>query len=568
MTHQRPAQLAIATAQLNPVMGDVTGNLELAKQTISDAARAGADLVLFSELFLSGYPPEDLAARPALVETCRRTLDELVDFSRTQGAGAVIGLPYRDNGQLFNAVAAIDRGTLLGLRYKVELPNYAEFDEKRIFSAGGLPGPVRFRGIQLGLPICEDCWIPDVCECLAENGAEMLLVANGSPWCRAKMERRLQAMLARVVETALPLIYCNQTGGQDELVFDGGSFALDAERYLVARAPLFADSLDLTCWQYEAGKWHPSRAGGPGRAALLHEAYDEMELTWSAMVTGLRDYVHKNGFGGALLGLSGGIDSAVCAAVAVDALGPRHVRALMAPYRFTSAESREDARQIARLLKIDLDTIDIKAPVAGFADALGNRLDGAGRGVALENLQSRTRGALLMALSNLTGDLLITTGNKSELSVGYATLYGDMNGGFNPIKDLYKSEVFQIARWRNRARLPGLKGPDGAVIPARTIEKPPSAELRENQKDEDSLPPYAILDDILKSLIEDECDLSRIIARGHDEALVKRVENMLYLAEYKRRQSAPGVRISSRNFGRDRRYPITNRFRDRLPGPG
>ncbi|MXN67103.1 NAD+ synthase [Stappia sp. GBMRC 2046] len=550
-------RIRIAVAQFNPTVGDVRGNLELARKARAEATQAGADLVLFSELFLSGYPPEDLVLKPAFVRACRKALDELVEDTKDGGPGVVIGLPWREGELLHNAVAVVDRGRVEGVRFKVDLPNYGEFDEKRVFQPGLLPSPVGFRGVRLGVPVCEDVWTDEVCECLAETGAEMLLVPNGSPYYANKAEVRLQVAVARVVESGLPFIYCNQAGGQDELVFDGGSFALQADRRLAFQMKQFEEGIGVTDWvRGEDGSWI-CESGPTASLPDLHEA------NWRACVIGLRDYVRKNGFPGVVLGLSGGIDSAVVAAMAVDALGPEKVHCVMLPYRYTSEESITDADQLARDLGIRYDTVPIAEPVEGFQRALASVFEGTQTGVTEENLQSRARGVILMAISNKFGYMVVTTGNKSEMSVGYATLYGDMNGGFNPIKDLYKTEVYALAAWRNENRPEGMKGPGGIVIPPNILTKEPSAELAEGQKDQDSLPPYDALDDILECLVENEMSVGDIEARGHSRELIHRIENLLYIAEYKRRQSAPGVKITRKNFGRDRRYPITNRFRDR-----
>jgi NAD+ synthase len=553
----RTDRLRLAIAQLNPTVGDIDGNLELVRRARAQAAAANADLVLFSELFLSGYPPEDLVLKPAFVAGCRAALDALVADTADGGPGVMVGLPWREGDKLHNAVALVDGGRIEGVRFKVDLPNYGEFDEKRVFQPGPLPGPVGFRGIRLGIPVCEDAWSDEVCECLEETGAELLLVPNGSPFYAGKPDVRLQVMVSRVVETGLPLVYCNQVGGQDELVFDGASFALQADRSLAFQMPEFAEALEVTDWQRDAdGGWTCTQ----GTTSVLPDAD---AARWYACVMGFRDYVEKNGFPGVVLGLSGGIDSAVVAAMAVDALGPERVHCVMLPYRYTSDESLSDAKACADALKLRYDTVGIAPAVEGFEAALSGLFSGTESGVTEENIQSRARGVILMAISNKFGYMVATTGNKSEMSVGYATLYGDMNGGFNPIKDLYKTLVYKLAAWRNANRPDGLLGPEGEVIPANILTKVPSAELRENQTDQDSLPDYEVLDDILECLVEKEMSVGDIEARGHERALIHRIEHLLYVAEYKRRQSAPGVKITRKNFGRDRRYPITNRFRDR-----
>lgn len=547
----------LAIAQLNPTVGDIAGNAVKARQARTKAAAVGADLVLFTELFIAGYPPEDLVLKPAFVDACEGAVEEFARETADGGPGVLIGTPWRMDGKLFNAVCLLDGGKVVAKRYKVELPNYGVFDEKRVFDAGGLPGPVNFRGLNIGVPICEDAWQEQVCECLMETGAEMFLVPNGSPYWHDKADLRLQVMISRVVETGLPIAYANQVGGQDELVFDGASFGLGADRTLAFQMEDFLESVALTVWKRGGGApWHCVDGPMVGLA-------ERDEADWSTCVLGLRDYVAKNGFPGVVLGLSGGIDSAVCAAMAVDALGAERVHCIMLPYRFTSEESLADAAACAKALGARYDIVPIADPVEGFEGVLKALFEGRQRDVTEENLQSRARGTILMAVSNKFGDMVVTTGNKSEVSVGYATLYGDMNGGFNPIKDLYKTEVYRLADWRN-AHVPkdGL-GPAGVVIPPNIISKAPSAELREDQIDQDSLPPYDVLDDILQCLVENEMPVSDIAARGHDRDLVHRIEHLLYIAEYKRRQAAPGVKVTRKNFGRDRRYPITNRFRDR-----
>ena len=467
----------------------------------------------------------------------------------------LVGVPWVDDGKLYNAYLHLEGGKIAAARYKVDLPNYGVFDEKRVFSPGPMPGPIVLKGVRIGIPVCEDIWGPDVVECIAETGGEILLVPNGSPYHRDKTQVRLNIAVARVVESGLPLVYLNTVGGQDEIVFDGGSFGLNADRSFAFQLPAFRECVVTTHWVREGGAWRCQ----PGENALVEEG-DEAD--YAACVLGLRDYVDKNGFKGVVFGLSGGIDSALCAAMAVDALGPSRVRAVMLPYRYTSQDSLEDAAAVAKALGIRYDIVPIAAPVEGFEEALKPLFAGTNRDITEENLQSRTRGTILMAISNKFGVMVVTTGNKSEMSVGYATIYGDMNGGFNPIKDLYKTQVFRLCTLRNAWKPTGALGPDGVVIPERVITKPPTAELRENQTDQDTLPPYDILDAILERLVEREEPIADIVAEGFDRETVMRVDRMLNLAEYKRRQAAPGVKVTLRNFGRDRRYPIVNKFRD------
>ena len=538
-------RLTIGLAQLNPTVGAVSQNLAKAKAAV--AAMQAADLVLFPELFMAGYPPEDLVLRGSFVAACKAACEELArDFA--DGPAILMGLPWREGENLHNSVALLNGGRIETVRHKFDLPNYGVFDEKRVFQPGPAPGPLVVKGVRIGVPICEDIWTDEVCETLAETGAEILLSPNGSPYERNKDDVRLNLSVARITETGLPLVYLNQIGGQDELVFDGASFVLNPDRSLALQMPMFEEALAVTEWHKSASGWSMTKSD----IAKLPEREEE---TWKACVLGLRDYVLKNRFPGVVLGMSGGIDSAVVAAMAVDALGPDKVHCVMLPYAYTSNDSLVDAEDCAKRLGVRYDVVPIKDPVEGFLAAVRPMFSGRKADTAEENIQSRTRGVILMAISNKLGSLVLTTGNKSEMSVGYATLYGDMNGGFNPIKDVYKTEVYRLAAWRNTI---------SEVIPVRIISKAPTAELRENQKDQDSLPPYEVLDDILDGLVEREQSVAEIVGRGHDTALVKKIQHMLYIAEYKRRQAAPGVKITRRNFGRDRRYPITNGFRDQI----
>ncbi|MEQ1752554.1 MAG: NAD+ synthase [Micropepsaceae bacterium] len=546
--------LKIAFAQLNPILGDIPGNLAKARKARADAAAQGADIVMFSELFIVGYPPEDLVLKPALQADARAAVEALARDTGT-GPGVLIGSPWLDAGNLHNAYAYLDGGLVKAVRFKVDLPNYGVFDEKRVFVPGPMPGPIDVRGVRIGVPICEDIWKGDVVECLSETGAEILLVPNGSPYEYSKEETRLNIAVARVVESGLPLGYLNQMGGQDELVFDGASFVLNADRSLALQMPAWEEALVITHWQRKGGTWI-CEAGAKSRLPA------GLEAIYQAMMLGLGDYVRKNRFPGVVLGLSGGIDSALTAAVAVDALGADRVHCVMMPSTYTSQDSLDDASEVARLLSTKLDSIAIEDVVKAFGGMLSPAFSGRAPDTTEENIQSRIRGVILMALSNKFGPMVVTTGNKSEMSVGYATLYGDMCGGYNVLKDLYKMQVFALSSWRNSHAPKGALGPSGRVMPERVITKPPTAELRANQKDEDSLPPYPKLDDILECLVEGEMPVEEIMKRGHDLATIKRIEHLLSIAEYKRRQAPPGVKITRRNFGRDRRYPITNAFRD------
>ena len=563
MSTRPPDELAIACAQLNSTVGDIAGNAEKVRFARAEAARQGADLVVFPELFIAGYPPEDLVLKPAFQAACRSAIEALARETASGGPALLVGTPWVDGGKLYNAVALLDGGAIAALRFKVDLPNYGVFDEKRVFAPGPLPGPVNFRGVRLGVPICEDIWSEEIVECLAETGAEILVVPNGSPYWHRKGDVRLNIAVARVTEQGLPTVYVNQIGGQDELIFDGVSFGLHADCSLAFQLAAFEEAIVTTRWVRRGATWLCEN--GPVVPAVEAERAD-----YAACVLGLRDYVNKNGFPGVVIGLSGGIDSALCAAMAVDALGPERVRCIMMPYKFTAQESLDDAAQCAKALGVAYETIPIAPAIDGLEKTLAATFAGYARDVTEENLQARARGTILMAISNKFNLMVVTTGNKSEMSVGYATLYGDMNGGFNPVKDLYKSEVFRLSRLRNGWKPAGALGPDGLVIPDNIVTRPPTAELRENQKDEDSLPPYDILDPILERLVEREEPISTIIAAGYDRDTVVRIERMLNIAEYKRRQAAPGVKVTLKNFGRDRRYPITNRFRDPgtlLPAP-
>ncbi len=554
--------LSIALAQLNPTVGDIEGNLARLRQ--ARAAAGDADLLIASETIVSGYPAEDLVLKPMFLELVRRGVEALAAETADGGPGLLIGAPWFEDGEgplrgrAYNAALLLDDGKVQAIRYKHDLPNYGVFDEVRIFTPGPLPGPVNFRGVRLGVMVCEDMWAPDVTECLEESGAEILVVLNGSPFETDKLDERQQLAIARVSESGLPLIYVNQVGGQDELVFDGASFVLDADSHLRVLLPSFEEAQEVTHWQRgDDDIW----ACGDARRQAPD---DGLELTYRALMLGLRDYVNKNRFPGVILGLSGGIDSALSAAVAADALGPERVHCVMLPSPYTSQESLEDAAGVAELLGVRLDSVSIEPAMAAFDQMLTPLFDGAAPDITEENIQSRSRGLALMALSNKLGAMVLSTGNKSEMSVGYATLYGDMCGGFNVLKDVYKMTVFELSSWRNQAHPAGGLGPKGRVMPERVITKPPSAELKPDQTDQDSLPPYDVLDDVLECLVEKELGIDEIAARGHDRAVVNRVWRLLELAEYKRRQAAPGVKITRRNLGRDRRYPITNAFKGPL----
>ncbi len=546
--------LKVALAQLNPKVGDVDGNLAKVRAARAEAKAQGAELVLTSELVLSGYPPEDLVLKPAFQKRCHEAVEALRADTEDGGPALFVTTPWREGDKLHNAIICLDKGEVIGKRYKVDLPNYGVFDEKRVFAPGPMPGPLAFNGVRIGVPICEDVWTADVVECIAETGGEILLVPNGSPYEVGKTDVRVQLGVNRVVESGLPFVYVNQVGGQDELIFDGGSFVLGADRALKAKLASFREQVATVEFRRGAKGWECLPSG-------IAPELSDIESIYQAMMLGLRDYVNKTGFPSVVIGLSGGVDSALTAAVAADALGPGRVHTLMMPSPYTSAHSLEDAKACAQAIGIRYDIVGIEPAMAAFREMLlplfGNRKED----VTEENIQSRARGVTLMAVSNKLGGMVVTTGNKSEMAMGYATLYGDMAGGYNVLKDVYKTTVFELCRWRN-AHLPeGALGPKGKVIPERIITKPPSAELRADQKDEDSLPPYPVLDAILKGLIERDLGAEELAAEGHDRATVERVWRLLEGAEYKRRQAPPGVKITSRLISKERRYPIVNGFR-------
>ena len=545
-------QLTIAIAQLDPTVGDIDGNVAKLREAWAEASALGADLVVGSELMVSGYPPEDLVLKPSFIAACQAAVRE---FARETASGpaVLLGSPWSQDGKLYNAAALLDGGTVAALRFKYDLPNYGVFDEKRVFSAGPCPGPIPFRGVRLGVMVCEDMWSADATETLSESGAELLIVINGSPFESDKTDQRITLAVTRIKDSGLPLLYVNQVGGQDELVFDGGSFALDAACTLKVQAPCWREALVMS-------EWRRGDAGWTIESGALTPPAEGLEAIYQAMVLGLRDYVRKNRFPGIVLGLSGGIDSALTAAVAVDALGADQVHCVMMPSPYTSQDSLEDAALVAQMIGAQLRSIDIGPAMRAYEAMLAPSFAGRAPDITEENLQSRARGMTLMALSNKFGWMVVSTGNKSEMSAGYATLYGDMCGGYSVLKDIYKVTVFALSRWRNEHRPMGALGPAGPVMPERVITKPPSAELKPNQTDQDTLPPYEVLDDILQCLVEREIPVAEIVARGHKEETVRTVWRMLDRAEYKRRQAPPGVKITARSFGRDRRYPMVNGF--------
>ena len=549
-----PATFRMTLAQLNPTLGDFAGNVAKARAAWDEGRAAGSQMVALTEMFLTGYQTQDLVMKPAFARAAMRAVADLAAEIK-DGPALGIGAPHLRDGKLYNAYHVLHDGRIAATILKHELPNDSVFDEKRVFSAADIGGPYRIGPLRIGTPICEDAWHSEVCETLLETGADILLVPNGSPYHRGKPLVRTNLMVSRVVETGLPLVYLNMVGGQDDQVFDGASFVLNPGGELMVQLPQFDETVTHVDFAETADGWRAL----PGPKALIPPV---VEADYRAMVLSLKDYLAKTGFDSVLLGLSGGVDSALVAAVAVDALGADRVRCVMLPSRYTSARSLEDAQAVARALGTRLDTVPIGGPQEAVGAALAPLFAGTTPGITEENIQSRLRGLLLMALSNKFGERLLTTGNKSEMAVGYCTIYGDMNGGYNPLKDLYKTRVFATCRWRNANHRPWMAGPAGVVIPPGVIDKPPSAELRENQKDEDSLPPYEVLDAILEGLVENEASVADLVDQGFDRATVKRVEQLLYLSEYKRFQAAPGTRLTRRAFWLDRRYPIVNRWRD------
>jgi NAD+ synthase len=547
--------LSITLAQLNQSVGDIAGNSQAMFAARERARAAKADLIVFPEMHLIGYPPEDLVLKPALIERAAAELEGLAAATADGGPAMLVGSVFVVDGALHNGIALLDQGKVAAIRLKHELPNYGTFDEVRLFQPGPLPEPVVFKGVMIGLPICEDIWHPDVCRHLADFGAELLLCINGSPYEIDKDALRIDGVAKRrAVDTGLPLAYLNRVGGQDELVFDGASFVINGDGSLAVQLKDWEQQEVTTRWTRTAQGWRCDQ----GELAALA---DHPEDIYCAMVMALRDYVNRNRFPGVVLGLSGGIDSAICAAIAADALGPERVWCVMMPSRFTGQLSLDLAAECAGMIGCRLDTIPISPAVEAFDQMLAGSFTDKDVDITEENVQSRIRGVTLMALSNKFGPMLLTTGNKSEMSVGYATIYGDMAGGYNPLKDAYKMTVFAISKWRNANKPRIGLGPDGPVMPEGIITRPPSAELRPDQKDEDSLPPYKVLDGILLGLVEHEKSVDQLVAEGFARDTVVRIERLLHLAEYKRRQAPPGVKLGTRNFGRDRRYPITHAFR-------
>ncbi len=542
----------IALAQLNAHLGNIDTNISRLAGARAKAAANGAEIIVTPEMYLSGYPCDDLVLRDDFMDDVAIGIDQLAELTSDGGPAIAVGAPVRDSGSIYNSVFVLDNGKQIGRVDKVNLPNYGVFDDKRNFTPGQMPGPIMLRGLKIGFPICEDIWEPDVAECLEESGADLIIALNASPFDITKPEMRLQNAIARGVETGLPVIYVNMIGGQDELVYDGGSFAINTGGKLACYSPSFSESVLIVTAQ--------KSMGALTLTGQLSPPDSDLTAIYRGLCLGLRDYVQKNGFPGVVLGLSGGIDSALVAAIAVDALGADAVQAVMMPSAYTSQESLDDATKVASLLGIRLDTVPITPAMTALDEMLRDQFAETKRGVAEENIQSRLRGLILMGISNKHGPMVLATGNKSEYAAGYSTLYGDMCGGYAPLKDIWKVDVFRLCEWRNQNLPRGAAGPQGAVIPQGIIDKPPSAELRPDQKDTDSLPPYERLDAIMAALCEEMADIENIVARGFDRTEVTQASQLLFRAEYKRFQAAPGPKITPVAFGRDRRLPLTSGF--------
>jgi len=543
--------LKIALAQLNPLVGDVIGNVDKlisVRSSLDDSV----DILVAPELYISGYPIDDLVLREDFLDLVDKGLENLAKATKDCKSSIIVGAPRKEKNTIRNSVFVIENGEISTFRDKYELPNSGVFDEQRIFTPGNLSGPVNIKGVRIGIPICEDIWKENVIECLAESGAEIIISINASPFTLSKNNERLSVVISRIRENELPLVYLNRYGGQDELVFDGNSFALNGDGSIFLNCKSFEHDISIINFRKDK-KWI-------GKGDIIKSS-TKYESLYKALVLGLRDYVKNNKFPGVILGMSGGIDSALVSSLAVDALGPQNVHAVMMPSPYTSNESLNDAKEALNFLDVEYNELNIEDSMKIVDKTL---LDFKGPdfkiGITEENIQSRLRGLLLMALSNRFGYMLLATGNKSEYAVGYATLYGDMCGGYAPIKDVWKTDVFELCKWRNNNHSSFFLGPNSKVMPDNIINKPPTAELRDNQKDTDSLPDYNILDEILRSLVEKELSVQNIISKGFNETEVKKVSQLLSIAEYKRFQSAPGPKVTDKAFGRDRRFPLTSGF--------
>ena len=547
-------KLKIALAQLNPLVGDVSGNIEKLI-SIRSNLNTDIDILVAPELYVSGYPIDDLVLREDFLNLVESEINKLVQCTKDNKSAIIVGAPRKDNNHIKNSVFVIENGNIVSIKDKYELPNTGVFDEQRIFKQGSLEDCVIIKGIKFGLPICEDIWEKTVLEKLSKSGAEIIIAINASPFTVSKNEERENIAILRVNETKLPIVYLNRTGGQDELIFDGSSFALNHDGKKFYSSSEFKEETVEINFQKSNGKWL-----GQGN---LNNRSSPSERLYKALVLGLRDYVNNNKFQGVVLGLSGGVDSALVAALATDAFGPDLVQAIMLPSPFTGDESLNDAKEAAELLNINCSNLKISEAMKIVENILGDfKGPSFEPGITEENIQSRLRGLLLMALSNRYGYMVLATGNKSEYAVGYSTLYGDMCGGYAPIKDVWKTDVFKLCNWRNENYSDLFKGPKGKVIPTNIINKAPTAELRDNQKDTDSLPEYNILDEILKGLVEDEISVEKIVSKGFDRKVVEKTAQLLARSEYKRFQAAPGPKVTNKAFGRDRRFPLTSGFRN------
>ena len=547
-------EFKITLAQLNATVGDLSGNNQKVMEAWEIARDERSDLIAFPEMFITGYNPQDLILKNAFQKAATSSIEQIA-AACSQGPAIAIGGPFCDGDKLYNSYYILTDGKIQAVIKKHHLPNEEVFDEVRLFSSGNVDGPFQIGKMRIGSPICEDAWHTDIVETLAETGAQTLLVPNGSPYYRGKTDIRQNVMVSRVVESGLPLVYLNLVGGQDDQVFDGGSFVLNPGGELVLQLPQFEENIATCVFRKSAEGW----LANTGKKSRI---LDSMESDYFAMVIGLRDYCRKAGFEQVVLGLSGGVDSALVATIAADALGPEAVRAVMLPSEYTSENSLEDALELAKNLKCRYDYLSIEESRLAISNTLSDLFEGTQPDLTEENIQSRLRGVLLMAISNKFGEMLLTTGNKSEVSVGYSTIYGDMAGGYNPIKDLYKTRVFDMCRWRNENERSWMKATGTNIIPVNIIEKPPSAELRPDQKDSDSLPDYFVLDGILKILVDDDGTIKDCINKGYSKEDAKRIQKLLFTNEYKRYQAAPGTRLSKRAFWLDRRYPIVNRWNE------
>ena len=545
--------LRIALAQCNSYLGDVNKNIETIENVVNQVINKKIDIVVFPEMFLSGYPPDDLILRIDFMKKIKEGISKIIKLTKGKNIGIVFGAPFQNNENFYNSLFLVADGKLIGRRDKINLPNYGVFDDKRHFTVGNFQGPIVFKNYKIGFLVCEDLWTEDICETLLETGSEIIISINASPFEIDKIDKRMSTVVSRILETKLPIIYLNMLGGQDEIVFDGGSFVLDQNCKLISQQPQTTEDISIIDIQKKEKEILLS--------GKIYSLFSKNMTLWEVLMLSIRDYCNKNNFRGVLIGLSGGIDSALVATLAVDSLGSENVRLVMMPSKYTSNMSIEDAKILSNNLNVKLENISIEEGVTTFDLMLEKSFKNMKEDITEENIQSRIRGMLLMALSNKSGYLVLATGNKSEYAVGYSTLYGDMCGGFAPIKDVWKTKVFELASWRNQNIPRGVKNKSKlGVIPERTIKRPPSAELRPDQEDTDSLPPYEILDPILKMLTEEMLDISQIEQKGYNINHVSKASQLLFKSEFKRFQSPPGPKITEKAFGRDRRLPITSKF--------